>query len=178
MKLSKIPKRCIVVFIVWTGCVLINAAEGNMDILTALGGYLISVGLAWYTWARKQPESKESQYVNAEHILLSGNEREESEDMRQKYCKHCGQLIDNDCVVCPKCGKQVEQLTSNADRSIIINNSSSASAAASASTYVGNKKRKLPWYLKGSWIFILGCCTGGIYWIVGLIMRSNWKSHN
>lgn len=20
-----------------------------------------------------------------------------------KYCKHCGQLIDSDCVVCPKC---------------------------------------------------------------------------
>ena len=27
-----------------------------------------------------------------------------------KYCKHCGQLIDSDCVVCPKCGKQVEDL--------------------------------------------------------------------
>ena len=32
---------------------------------------------------------------------------------KKKYCKHCGELIDDDCVVCPKCGKQVEQLTSN-----------------------------------------------------------------
>ncbi|MCD8241708.1 MAG: TM2 domain-containing protein [Lachnospiraceae bacterium] len=28
----------------------------------------------------------------------------------QKYCKHCGELIDEECVVCPKCGKQVEDL--------------------------------------------------------------------
>lgn len=29
-----------------------------------------------------------------------------------KFCKHCGQIIDSDCVVCPKCGKQVENLNS------------------------------------------------------------------
>ena len=28
----------------------------------------------------------------------------------KKYCKHCGEVIDKDCVVCPKCGKQVEAL--------------------------------------------------------------------
>lgn len=27
-----------------------------------------------------------------------------------KYCKFCGSVIDMDCVVCPKCGKQVEAL--------------------------------------------------------------------
>lgn len=53
-------------------------------------------------------------------------------DGKKKYCKHCGELIDEECVVCPKCGKQVEKLSMD-DRSIIINNSSSASAAASAS---------------------------------------------
>lgn len=50
----------------------------------------------------------------------------------KKYCKHCGSLIDSDCVVCTKCGKQVEELKSE-ERNVIINNSSSASAAASAS---------------------------------------------
>ena len=40
----------------------------------------------------------------------------------QKYCKHCGELIDKDCVVCPKCGKQVENLSSINDKNIIINN--------------------------------------------------------
>lgn len=50
---------------------------------------------------------------------------------KKKYCKHCGELIDEECVVCPKCGKQVEKLSTD-DRNIIINNSSSASASASA----------------------------------------------
>ena len=39
-----------------------------------------------------------------------------------KYCKHCGEQIDVECVVCPKCGKQVEQLSSNPDHIIINNN--------------------------------------------------------
>lgn len=50
-----------------------------------------------------------------------------------KYCKHCGQIIDIDCVVCPKCGKQVEELkTSNNAGNIVINNNASASSSASA----------------------------------------------
>lgn len=48
-----------------------------------------------------------------------------------KYCKHCGQIIDADCVVCPKCGKQVEDLKSD-QKSVIINNSASSSASSSA----------------------------------------------
>ena len=51
---------------------------------------------------------------------------------KQKYCKHCGELIDNDCVVCPKCGKQVEDLSVKNDTPIIINNSASSSSSASA----------------------------------------------
>lgn len=50
-----------------------------------------------------------------------------------KFCKHCGEVIDADCVVCPKCGKQVEQLNSGKDTPITINNSSSSSSGASAS---------------------------------------------
>lgn len=39
-----------------------------------------------------------------------------------KFCKHCGGTIDNDCVVCPLCGKQVEELKSNSSGNIVINN--------------------------------------------------------
>lgn len=65
---------------------------------------------------------------------------------KTKYCKHCGQIIDFDCVVCPKCGKQVEQLKTD-EKNIIINNSSSSSASAAASTisvpvYRGRMVRK------------------------------------
>lgn len=109
--------------------------------------------------------------------------------MEQKYCKHCGELIDKDCVVCPKCGKQVEEL-SGIDKNIIINNSSSASAAASANATVspiiyGNPKNKwLSFFLclftvcghkfyEGKvgmgilYIFTLGLF--GIGWIIDLI---------
>ena len=95
--------------------------------------------------------------------------------METKYCKHCGELIDKDCVVCPKCGKQVEFLQ-GPYQPVIINNSSCASSAASVP--VMPMRRPLPWYLKVWWIFWLGLFSGGIYWIVGPILRINWKSHN
>lgn len=101
-------------------------------------------------------------------------------ETKSKYCKHCGSIIDADCVVCPKCGKQVEVLESGGGREpIIINNSASSSAsAASSSSASGRYRRKLPWYLGTSAIIIIGLLTGGIYWIVGPILRINWRSHN
>lgn len=48
-----------------------------------------------------------------------------------KFCKFCGSTIDMDCVVCPKCGKQVESLKGS-DTPIVINNSANSSASASA----------------------------------------------
>lgn len=42
--------------------------------------------------------------------------------METKFCKHCGEQIDKDCVICPKCGKQVEELKSAAQPNVVINN--------------------------------------------------------
>lgn len=39
----------------------------------------------------------------------------------QKFCKHCGEIIDKDCIICPKCGKQVEELRAE-QPNIVINN--------------------------------------------------------
>lgn len=41
-----------------------------------------------------------------------------------KFCKHCGSVIDANCVICPKCGKQVEVLkTEQAPQpQVVINN--------------------------------------------------------
>ena len=39
-----------------------------------------------------------------------------------KFCKFCGEKIDADCVVCPKCGKQVETLRQDSSQVIINNN--------------------------------------------------------
>lgn len=50
----------------------------------------------------------------------------------KKFCKYCGAQIDEGCIVCLKCGRQVETIGVN-NPSIIVNNSSNASAAAAAS---------------------------------------------
>ena len=108
-----------------------------------------------------------------------------------KFCKHCGETIDVDCVVCPKCGKQVEQLSAGKESPIIINNSasssSSASASASVSTPVIGGRRKDKWISLLLCIFtvcghkfyegkigmgILYLCTGGLLgigWIIDII---------
>ena len=71
----------------------------------------------------------------------------------KKYCKHCGELIDKECIICPKCGKQVEELkTSDSDRNIIINNNNSASASAAATNIGGMYGR-----LKNKWVAFFLC---------------------
>ena len=93
---------------------------------------------------------------------------------KTKYCKHCGEIIDYDCVVCPKCGKQVEKLEGD-DRINIINNNNASAAASASVSYRGPVIRKRPWYLRWFWIIVLGFFTGGIYWIVGIILRISWN---
>lgn len=90
----------------------------------------------------------------------------------KKYCKHCGELIDMDCIVCPKCGKQVEILGGSKEQQIIINNSasSSASAAASASTGKTRVKKKHSLLLD----IILICCTGGL-WLIWMAIRPKYE---
>lgn len=41
---------------------------------------------------------------------------------QKKFCKFCGESIDMSCVVCPKCGKQVENISSNPNPNVVINN--------------------------------------------------------
>lgn len=72
----------------------------------------------------------------------------------QKYCKHCGQMIDADCIICPKCGKQVEELKRN-DTPIIINNSASSSSSASASASVSGAHPHGK--AKNKWVSLLLC---------------------
>ena len=65
----------------------------------------------------------------------------------KKYCKHCGEIIDDDCVICPKCGKQVE-LLKNESTPVIVNNSASSSASAAATATQPEKRKKKYNHLK------------------------------
>lgn len=63
-----------------------------------------------------------------------------------KFCKHCGQLIDSDCIICPKCGKQVEDLKTGSDGNIVINNNNvSSSVGAFAGGYMGEMVSPKSW---------------------------------
>lgn len=76
----------------------------------------------------------------------------------KKYCKHCGEIIDEECVVCPKCGKQVEELKT--DKNIIINNSASAAASAASNSTGGYVYRGRP---KNKWVAFFLCLFLGFF---------------
>lgn len=52
-----------------------------------------------------------------------------------KFCKHCGEKIAIDAIICPKCGRQVEELKTSKAESVIINNNNAVSASASSASY-------------------------------------------
>lgn len=72
-----------------------------------------------------------------------------------KFCKHCGQVIDADCVVCPKCGKQVEELKTSHPENIIINNNNNSSSSAAASANVSGSNSMVS---PKSWLVTLLLC--------------------
>ena len=82
----------------------------------------------------------------ASDILFLLKKKEDS--MATKFCKWCGEQIDLDCVVCPKCGKQVEELKQSSQPIVINNtntNTSVSSSRASATVGGGNGREKNKW---------------------------------
>lgn len=80
-----------------------------------------------------------------------------------KYCKHCGQIIDADCIICPKCGKQVEVLKADpTGGNIVINNNNNNTSSASASAFSGGYSGEI--ISPKSWLTTLLLCffLGGL----------------
>lgn len=78
----------------------------------------------------------------------------------QKYCKHCGEIIDKDCVICPKCGKQVEELKAAA-QPITINNSNTSTNVntnVNAKVYIRQRGRR-----KDKWVAFTLCLLLGMF---------------
>ena len=61
-----------------------------------------------------------------------------------KFCKHCGQSIPADAVICTACGRQVEEINNSAQEqpNIVITNTNTANATAIAG---GGGKAKNKW---------------------------------
>ena len=88
-----------------------------------------------------------------------------------KYCKFCGEVIDADCVVCPKCGKQIEEIKTNYAQPapVIVNNSASSSASSSATIKVKGMRRHYSLALD----ILLTCCTGRL-WLIWCLLRPKY----
>lgn len=82
-----------------------------------------------------------------------------------KYCKYCGEIIHKDSIICPKCGRQVEELkASSSDQPVVINNSVSANAAASATANVISSNIAAPGKQCNKWVALLLCLFLGGTW--------------
>lgn len=71
-----------------------------------------------------------------------------------KFCKHCGEKIPTDAVICTKCGRQVEEIKKNGNDQIVINNNNNAVASASATAVAGVGGIGRP---KNKWIALALC---------------------
>lgn len=49
-------------------------------------------------------------------------ENQATENVKTKFCKHCGAKIPEDAILCTACGRQVEEMKGAAQPSIVINN--------------------------------------------------------
>ena len=77
--------------------------------------------------------------------------------MEEKFCKHCGEKIPSDAVICTHCGRQVEELKGSEQPNIVINNSNANSNVNTNTNvnagFVGRAKNK--------WVALLLCIFFG-----------------
>jgi RNA polymerase subunit RPABC4/transcription elongation factor Spt4 len=105
--------------------------------------------------------------MKARYLIMQNNSDNAN---NTKFCKHCGNIIDIDCVVCPQCGKQVEDLKQAEPGNIFINNNANA-AATPTTTVTGVKVRRKYSLLLD---IVLICCTCGL-WIIWMLIRPKYE---
>lgn len=71
-----------------------------------------------------------------------------------KFCKHCGEKIPIDAIICTKCGRQVEEIKKSGNDQIVINNNNNAVASASATAVAGFGGIGRP---KNKWVALALC---------------------
>ena len=75
---------------------------------------------------------------------------------KTKFCKHCGEKIPEDAVLCTKCGRQVEEIKKGSDPQQIVINNSNANMNANLNAGFGVKP-------KNKWVALALCIFLGYF---------------
>ena len=84
----------------------------------------------------------------------------------QKFCKHCGEIIDKDCIICPKCGKQVEELKAEQPTVVVNNTNTNTNVNRNINNNAGGR-------MKNKWT---ACSSALSERISSMKVRSAWES--
>ena len=76
------------------------------------------------------------------------------------FCKHCGQTIDADCIICPKCGKQVAELKRSIETPNIVINNSNANSNVNNNT---NVNMAVGGRARNKWVAFFLCLFFGFF---------------
>lgn len=110
----------------------------------------------------------------------------EQTEVKTKFCKHCGQKIAEDAVMCINCGRQVEELKSSQSQVVINNTNTNTNTNVNNNITRGYSREKNKWVALALCVFLgfLGAhkfyegkillgivylCTGGLF-AIGVII--------
>lgn len=80
-----------------------------------------------------------------------------------KFCKHCGSIIDADCVICPKCGKQVEVLKQEQATPQVVVNNTNTNANVNQNTNTVYANPYAQGRMKNKWVAFFLCLFLGAF---------------
>lgn len=79
------------------------------------------------------------------------------ENQNLKFCKHCGAQIPKDAILCTACGRQVEEISGQANQpNIVINNSNE-------NLNVNNNAPGFPARARNKWVALALCIFLGFF---------------
>ncbi len=86
---------------------------------------------------------------------------ESKAEMPTKFCKHCGEKICIDAIICTKCGRQVDELKSTQENTpnIVINNTSS-NVNSNTNT---NVNAAVSCRSRNKWVALVLCILLGVF---------------
>ncbi len=93
------------------------------------------------------------------------NEPQTTPTTPTKFCKHCGEKIPLDAVICTKCGRQVEEIKNEATPQVVVNNSNentSTNVNTNTNTNV-NANSGFVGKPRNKWVSLLLCIFLGFF---------------